>query len=365
MMLAYVVLNMLIYFILIGFLVYGFFNVKNFNAPKVVSTTKFSIIVPFRNENETLPLLLESFSKLNYPTDLFEVFLVNDDSTTTFELQDFNFKVRIIDNIRVSKSPKKDAILTAINLTASNWIVTTDADCVVLPNWLLTLDSFIQTKNPEMIVGAVSYFPKTNFLHHFQQLDMASLQGATVGSFGLNKGFMCNGANFAYAKKLFFDLNGFEGNNQIASGDDVFLLQKAIAKYPKKVMYLKSDDHIVTTKSEKGWKDLFFQRVRWASKANNYERHFGKYLAYVVLNGNFCWILAFILWVFGAIDFRILIAVVVTKFAIDFALLIKTQQFLKFKMQYVLLSSFFYPFFCVSVAFYSVLGKYEWKGRRF
>ncbi len=365
MMLSFVVFNVLVYCIMIGFLVYGFFKIKNFDDLKTVATTKFSIIVPFRNENEALPKLLASFSELNYPIDLFEIILVDDASATKFELAAYDFKVQIINNIRVSKSPKKDAILTAINLTSFDWIVTTDADCAVLPNWLLTLDSFIQTKNPEMIVGAVSYFPAKTFLHHFQQLDMASLQGATIGSFGLKKGFMCNGANFAYTKKLFFNLNGFDGNNQIASGDDVFLLQKAIAKYQEKVVYLKSANNIVLTKSEISWKDLFFQRVRWASKANNYERKFGKILAYVVFCGNFYWILAFVLCLFEMINLEILILIVVAKFAIDFALLLKTRQFLKFKMQYVLLSSFLYPFFCVLVAFYSVLGKYEWKGRRF
>jgi hypothetical protein len=64
-------------------------------------------------------------------------------------------------------------------------------------------------------------------LHHFQQLDIASLQGATIGSFGINKGFMCNGANFVY-QILFQELNGFHGNDTIASGDDVFLLQKRL-----------------------------------------------------------------------------------------------------------------------------------------
>jgi hypothetical protein len=71
-------------------------------------------------------------------------------------------------------------------------------------------------------------------LDHFQQLDLTSLQGATIGSFGLNKAFMCNGANFAYTKSLFEKLNGFDGNNKIASGDDVFLLQKAVEKFPEK-----------------------------------------------------------------------------------------------------------------------------------
>jgi hypothetical protein len=38
-----------------------------------------------------------------------------------------------------------------------------------------------------MIAGAVTYDCKNSFLHHFQQLDLASLQGATIGSFGIGK----------------------------------------------------------------------------------------------------------------------------------------------------------------------------------
>jgi hypothetical protein len=32
---------------------------------------------------------------------------------------------------------------------------------------------------------------------------------------------MCNGANLAYTKTLFQELNGFDGNEKIASGDDI------------------------------------------------------------------------------------------------------------------------------------------------
>jgi hypothetical protein len=32
-------------------------------------------------------------------------------------------------------------------------------------------------------------------LTSFPTADLASLQGATIGSFGIGKGFMCNGAN--------------------------------------------------------------------------------------------------------------------------------------------------------------------------
>jgi hypothetical protein len=74
------------------------------------------------------------------------------------------------------------------------------------------------------MIAGVTYDCKTAS-HHFQQLDLVSLQGATIGSFGIGKGFMCNGANLAYKKSLFQELNGFR-NDTIASGDDVFLLQK-------------------------------------------------------------------------------------------------------------------------------------------
>jgi hypothetical protein len=57
-----------------------------------------------------------------------------------------------------------------------------------------------------------------------------SLQGAT--SVVLNgKGFMCNGANLAYTKTFFQELNGFDGNDKIASGDDVFYCRKRLRNF--------------------------------------------------------------------------------------------------------------------------------------
>lgn len=238
-------LVLLVYVATIAFLIYGFSKIKNFEPVFATPKIKFTIIVPFRNEAENLPNLLNSFSKLNYPDDLFEVILVDDFSNDAFKIQSLRFKVLVIKNIRISNSPKKDAILTAIQYVKSEWIITTDADCVVNENWLLTLDNYIQNHEVSMIVGAVTYDCKNLFLHYFQQLDLASLQGATIGSFGLGKGFMCNGANFAYTKSLFEELNGFDGNDKIASGDDVFLLQKAVARFPAKVHYLKSINNII------------------------------------------------------------------------------------------------------------------------
>ncbi len=355
-----------IYFISISLLIFGFSRIKKYQKKDLKPQTSFSIIVPFRNEVENLPNLLNSISKLNYPTDLFEVILVDDNSTEKFQSSHFTFHISQIDNIRSSNSPKKDAITTAMQHVKTNWVITTDADCIVPENWLLTFDNYIQENKVSMVAGAVSYACENSFLHHFQQLDLTSLQGATIGSFGVDRAFMCNGANFAYTKSLFEKLNGFDGNNKIASGDDVFLLQKAVEKFPKEVHYLKAEEAIVITKPTENWKDLFYQRVRWAAKTSSYQSDFGKYLGLIVFFGNLSFVIGFFFFLFGIWSYPLLVLFVFFKFLIDFVLLFITNRFLtRTRIQSLLLSSLVYPFFSSAVALYSLFGSYEWKGRRF
>ncbi|MBQ0909152.1 glycosyltransferase [Flavobacterium sp. F-328] len=359
-------LILLIYTLAIMALIYGFTKIKTTKHSSASATTAFTIIVPFRNEAHNLPLLLDSFTKLEYPAHLFEVLLIDDASTDGFELPELPFKATILPNHRTSNSPKKDAITAAMTRVSTNWVITTDADCTLPKKWLSSLDQYLQNHNVSMVAGAVTYTGNNSFLHHFQQLDLTSLQGATIGSFGLGKGFMCNGANLAYTKAIFEELNGFEGNNSIASGDDVFLLQKAIARHPEKVHYLKSSNNIVKTQAVNSWEALFYQRVRWASKTSSYQSSFGKVLAVIVFLGNLNWIFILFLAVISSFSLVHLLIVCVAKFIVDTVLIYQTNNFLtKTKMRHLLASSLLYPFFSTFVALYSMTGKYEWKGRKF
>ena len=355
----------LIYILFIGQLIYGFNRMRRFSKAEFIPKTSFSIVVPFRNEKENLPNLLHSISLLNYPKELVEVILVDDDSDDEFRIQNLEFRIQMIKNVRKSNSPKKDAIETAIQIAKHDWIITTDADCLVQKDWLTIYDQYIQKNEVEMVASGVCYIPKKGFLSAFQNLDFLSLQGATIGSFGINQPFMCNGANFAYSKSFFKELNGFQGNETIASGDDVFLLQKAVSVAPKKVGFLLAKESIVATNPVATWSDLFQQRVRWASKSTGYSSVYGKLLALVVFGGNLAWIVSFLLWLVGLLDQNIFMLFVALKFLIDFILLFKTANFFESKLQYVLASSLLYPFFSVSVAIYSLFGKYSWKGRSF
>lgn len=363
-------LIVVVYVGLILQLVLGYRNVPTFERTGAPPQTAFTIVVPFRNEAKNLPKLLQSFSTLNYPQELIEIIMVDDFSSDVSEriciqwrMQHDGIDTTLLENLRLSSSPKKDAIARAMPIAKHDWIVTTDADCRVPKNWLLTLDNFIQVAQPEMVVGAVVYQTKNNWFHQFQQLDLLSLQGVTIGSFGMGKPFMCNGANFAYTKKLFQAVGGFAGNDKIASGDDVFLLQKAVVHSPEKVRYIKSTDSIVKTKPENDLYKLVMQRVRWASKTTGYKSAYAQVLAVAVLLMNASLVVGFCMAVSGTFAWRLLLGVFAVKYVVDYFLLYKTNAYLRpGKWLLPLASSVVYPLFSSLVAVYSLVGPYTWKG---
>ena len=357
--------TLLIYVLFLSAFILGFGRMKAKNKTYLNPKTSFSIVVPFRNEAENLPQLLHSISLLNYPNDLFEVLLVDDESEEEFSITNYEFSIKVIQNKRSSNSPKKDAINTAIDIAKNDWIITTDADCMVPSNWLKIINSYILTAQKRMVASGVGLIEEKGFLHHFQHLDFLSLQGVTIGSFGIGKPFMCNGANFAYEKVFFKELNGFEGNSEIASGDDVFLLHKALQFNAKNVGFCTDKESIVGTKSVSSWKELFFQRVRWASKSSAYVDWFSKSLAIVVFLTNLFLVICFGLWVIGLFSYEDLLFYFGIKFFVDFIMIMKSANFINQPVRYVLISSFIYPFFTSAVALYSLFGKYTWKGRRF
>ncbi|WP_240475128.1 glycosyltransferase family 2 protein [Neotamlana sedimentorum] len=356
------------YLILIGGFIIGFNKVETFKPKKPAPKTRFSIIIPFRNEAENLPRLLKSIENLNYHKLLFEVFLVDDASedNSVEIIVSSGTDAILIPNKHKSNAPKKDAITTAMSFAKNEWIVTTDADCELPKYWLDTFDAFIQNHSADALVAPVSYQSENSFLNQFQLLDAFSLQGATIGGFGLNKPFLCNGANFAYKKTLFNEVNGFKGNENMASGDDIFMLEKLL-EYNKNVAYLKSKHAVVKTTTKKSWRSLVAQHVRWAAKTSAYNNTFGKLTGIIVLLMNALIVTGIILAVLNSFNWFLLIAIVITKLIIDYILLAKTASFFNKKqtLKYFVFSFFVYSFFNVFVAVKSIFGGYTWKGRQF
>jgi cellulose synthase/poly-beta-1,6-N-acetylglucosamine synthase-like glycosyltransferase len=362
----------LLYLFLISAFIVGFTKLPTFNFANATPKNKFSIVVPFRNEVPNLPTLLNSFSKLNYPSNLYEIILVNDDSSDdfsplidVFKKENPKINLRVIKNLRKSNSPKKDALNTGINSSNFDWIITTDADCKVPKNWLSSFNDFIIKNKTVFIVAPVFFENQNSFLFHFQNLNFSSLIGATIGSFGINKPFMCNGANLCFKKDAFFKVNGYNQNLNIASGDDIFLLEKMLQIFPKKVHYLKSKLALVITNSQQNWSNFIQQQLRWASKTSSYKNTFAKLVGILVLAENLMLVFFFILASVKPFLWVIFIAFFIIKLLIDSVLLLKTSNYFNRKISifYILISSLIYPFFNVYVGILSFFKKFQWKGR--
>ncbi|WP_298513394.1 glycosyltransferase [uncultured Kordia sp.] len=361
------------YALLILSLVYGFWKLPITKPIETEAITEFSVIIPFRDEAENLPKLLASIAALRYPESKVSFWFVNDASedTSCKIIENFSKKhptrnIHILQNTRVSNSPKKDAITAAISTIQSDWIITTDADCILPTNWLQLFNQKIVLAQPKMIAAPVTYTKETTFFSIFQLLDFLSLQGTTMGSFGLQIPFMCNGANLAYEKEAFLKVRGFSGNDTIASGDDVFLLEKFIQKWPTQVLYLKSKDALVQTFAVRTWSTFVSQRIRWASKSANYNLFTGKLIGIIVVLMNllFCTLPVFLL---TAISWKFLAIIFISKISIDSLLLLQTLHFTQQKVQpfYIFISGILYPYLTVYIFIRSLFSTYTWKNRTF
>lgn len=238
-------------------------------------STKVTVIVPARNEEDNIIGCLQSLKNQSYPV---QVIVIDDHSTdqtaalvAAFPLQDL-LLLKLQDHIKVKlNSYKKKAIELAVTHASGELIVCTDADCTADQDWIRSLVTMYERSGPEFIAAPVRMENDGSIPGIFQSLDFLSLQGITAGAVHKNIHAMSNGANLAYTKKVFLEVQGFSGADQIASGDDMLLMQKISAAHPSSIKYVKSRSAIVSTSAEKTWKAFMNQRIRWASKAGHYK----------------------------------------------------------------------------------------------
>jgi len=369
MILLYITIGLLFFYsILILFYRAGWRELKPSSENDHESSLKISVIIPARNEEENIGKLLSSLEKQTYSPHLFEVIVVDDHSTdnTATVVSGYSF-VKLIrlefDNIN---SYKKKAIETGIAAASGDLIVTTDADCIVPNNWLKTIASFKEKTSVVFIAAPVVLESASNLLQAFQDLDFLVLQGITAASVQKRFHNMCNGANLAYERKAFIEVNGFTGIDHIASGDDMLLMQKIAQRFPTKVSYLLSKDTIVTTQAAKTWKEFFSQRIRWASKATDYNDIKIFSVLFLVYFFN-CALLALFISGFWMYSLWLgLISILILKTIIELTFIYPVAKFYN-KQNLIPWFPFFQPLhivYTVIAGWLGVFGSFEWKGRR-
>jgi glycosyltransferase involved in cell wall biosynthesis len=335
--------------------------------------TLITIIIPARNEAANIAACLDSIFQQSYPSHLREIIVVDDHSTdqTALIAKEKGAIVLSLADYAFAKSTssfKKKAIEYALQHASGQLIVTTDADCIAPHQWLAYISSLYQRKNAKFIAAPVNFHQETNALSYFQSLDfmgMMLITGAGISSRFMR---MCNGANLAYPKEVFDQVNGFEGNEHLASGDDMFLLQKVAKAFPNDIYFLKNASATVLTAAKPTWSSFLQQRIRWGTKSSSYqEKQVTVVLALVFF---FCWSILFsflfallwggLYWLFFAVSF-------LTKVITDYRFLRTAARFFKRPqlMNHFFISQFYHIAYIILVGTLSNLIKtYTWKGRQ-
>ncbi|TAF43843.1 MAG: glycosyltransferase [Sphingobacteriales bacterium] len=360
----------LLYAFLVLFLKRGWHKIALFTPSHKPAITKVSVLIAARNEADKIHLTIEDILAQNYPKHLFELIVVDDHSTDNTAHIIAQYATQGVKLIKLNESKalnsyKKKAITEAIATAQGDVIVTTDADCRMQPNWLITIINYYEQNGFKLISSPVVYFEEKTRFEKLQTLEFLYLIGLGAAGIGNGMPSTCNGANLAYSKKVFFELGGFKGIDDVASGDDELFLHKVAHAHPGSIGFCKLAEAIVYTHAKPNLAAFISQRKRWASKTVKYKDKkvlllgLAIWLFNISLISNVCFgILYPPLWLLFAVQLMI-------KYTVEWLFLKPLTQFIQRRnlIYYLPLLTLAHIIYLVYIGVAGNWGKYNWKGR--
>ncbi len=378
----YVFIHALCYFfalLIFTYFIYIVFHLLSWSRhpPVKISTgyapkTRISIIIAARNEELTIGKCLASIASQSYPAELLEIIVVDDHSTDkTIEVVKNIFLQMHIPgkciSTREKAHGKKSALTEGIKHSSGELLVITDADCSSGKNWLVSIESEYKKTGAYMLCGPVEIISNKGIIGIFQSLELCGL--SLLSGAGIHAGvpLLCNGANLAYTRKVFDDVEGFKDIDNNPSGDDILLMFKIHHNYSGKIGYVKSTDAIVSTYAQDSIKAFLLQRIRWASKGLYSKNRVNSFVSLLVFASNFLSLAAILFSAIFEKIFPLIIPGIALKITADFLLLLFGTSFFRKK---TLLWTF--PISeIITIAYVSWVGiaanfsSYSWKDRHY
>lgn len=343
-------------------------KISHGSAPNI----SLSVIIIARDEEANIASCLQSILDNDFPSDQFEIIVVDDHSqdNTIQNIQKLNSKqisvLHLSDFVGSEKINgfKKHGIKYALSKAKFEYIIHTDADCLVPNNWLSTT-AYNFEKGIKLQAAPIGFKPINSFLEWFQQLDMYTLMASTNAGIRSQNWYLANGANLAYHKSS-LPANVYSESNKYASGDDVYLINQMAVQHADKIHF--EPNIVVTTKAVENMPGFIRQRLRWAGKNRNLAKGKMKNILFIPVICNL-WIFVLLICLFFTFKLALisLCIFVLIKWMIDYILLQYMQEKLQTtqKNRHFLLASFCYPFYILGVGIVSLFTKsYVWKSRR-
>jgi cellulose synthase/poly-beta-1,6-N-acetylglucosamine synthase-like glycosyltransferase len=325
-----------------------------------------SLVIPFRNEEKNLSALLNDIHQFDYPIELLECIFVNDhsddNSVSVIENAKLKYPVKII---QASSNGKKAAITNGIEAAKNTWIVTTDADTRWDAKALRMLLSQPKLNEVDMICGVVELKgTSNNLLDILQVQEYAILQAAGISSLFRHEPLLNSGANLAFRKSSFNDVQGYQSHEHIASGDDVFLMLSFSHKWNDSVV--SNPKSKITTATVNSWSAYFQQRSRWGMKARHYKDKHLLQIGLLFLLSNLAMVAMMVAAFVSVYYLLIFLIAVLFRFSAEYSLIKRYYAYYNSPLSSmnILMLSAFYPIVFLMTLFSGWIAPGSWKGRK-
>ena len=349
----------------------GWLRIPFFYSTKTIKSS-VSVLIAARDEEKNIGRTIDSILAQDFPKELLEIIIVDDHSTdkTAEIVQTYagqNVKLLQLNLSDKLNSYKKLAITKAIDMASGEIIVTTDADCRMGKQWLKTVVQYFEQHDSYLVSSPVVYSEEKSKFEELQTLEFLYLIGLGAAGIGNQSPTTCNGANLAYRREIFYEMGGFKGIDNVASGDDELFLHKVAEKYAHKIGFCKSREAVVYTDAKPTLKSFISQRKRWASKSTKYKDKRVVALGVSIWLFNLALIISLITFIYMLPEMNwILLTAFALKIIVEFIFMIPITKFAERVglLQYLPVLSVLHSFYIVYIGLAGNIGKYDWKGRK-
>lgn len=229
-----------------------------------------TVLVPAQNEEQSIGRCLDSLKRQNYISTHLQIIMINDHSTDqTATIARSYSGVQVIDQ-KEGFLGKKAAIEYGVKVATGQVVLTMDADCEAGEDWVNSMIRAVSEDHHVLATGPVWMVPdKSGFLQKYQEMEQAALNVLTCG--GINSGVVlsASGANMAYFRSLFYELDPYADNQNVPSGDDVFFAHQVYLSGGE-VRFVLEQAAMVYTSPVVSYTAFIRQRMRWAGKSSGY-----------------------------------------------------------------------------------------------
>lgn len=235
-----------------------------------------SVIIPFRNEEKNIINCLKSIEEQEYDKNKYEIIFVDDGSSDRSidllneNILTANVHLLSLNNFNGKRGHKKAAVKFGIENAKGEIIITTDADCTHGKEWLKSIVSSF-SGNTAFVSGPVEFYNSDSLFGKLQKLEFAGLIITGAGLIGNKTPIICNGANSAFRKHIFYEVGGYDDLMNLSSGEDELLMQKIASKTNYDIKFCMNRKAVVKTAPMSSLKEFLNQRKRWASKGLYYK----------------------------------------------------------------------------------------------